>query len=156
MLGLKSLNGGAFMFEELLTLAILSEVGLIDSSCYLEKLDSYFLNAPKNTTLLELEFLYKDINGAIYTLLPLKLTNQIDYHHFGKILFQEIEKIYLNNNFTINDFGQKMYLIWNLFIPHPLSEEEPFWTLSYADECLSYGDEKQTRELYEKAFQYYS
>ncbi len=144
------------MFEELLTLAILSEVDLIDSSCYLENLDYYFLNAPENVILLELEFLYKDINGAILKLLTLNLTNQMDSHYFGKILFKEIGKIYLRNTFTINDFGQKMYSIWNLFIPHPLSEEEPFWTLSYADDCLSYGDEKQTRELYEKAFQYYS
>lgn len=136
-------------------MAILSEVDLINSSCYFERLNHYFLNNPENTILLELEFLYSDINGAIYKLLPLNVTNQIDYHYFGKILFKEIENIYLSNSFTINDFGQKMYLIWNLYIPHPFHEQEPFWTLSYADDCLSYGNEKQTRELYEKAFQFY-
>ena len=109
--------------EELLALAILAEIDLIDSTRYLEKLDCYFLDNPENTILLELEFLYKDINGAIYKLLPLNLTNQIDSHFFGKTFFKEIEKVYLSNKFNINEFGQKMYLIWNLFIPHPLNEQ---------------------------------
>lgn len=33
--------------------------------------------------------------------------------------------------------------------------EEPFHILSYADDCLSYGDEKQCRELYESMFAFY-
>ncbi|MFW7359605.1 hypothetical protein [Vagococcus fluvialis] len=144
------------MFEELLVLAILAETDLIKLSCYLERLNNFFLNEPENKILLELEFLYKDINEAIYILQNLSITNQIDYHSFGKILFKEIEKVYLSNSFTINDFGQKIHLIWNLYIPNSLYEQEPFWTLSYADDCLSYGDEKQTRELYEEAFQYYN
>ena len=32
---------------------------------------------------------------------------------------------------------------------------EPFHILSYADDCLSYGDEKQCRELYESMFAFY-
>ena len=33
--------------------------------------------------------------------------------------------------------------------------EEPFFALCYADDCLSYGDEKQCRDLYEAALSYY-
>jgi hypothetical protein len=32
---------------------------------------------------------------------------------------------------------------------------EPFWTLSYADDPLSWGEERQTHEIYEKMFGYY-
>lgn len=41
-------------------------------------------------------------------------------------------------------------------LPQETGQKEPFKALCYADDCLSWGDEKQTRELYEKAFQYYS
>lgn len=36
-----------------------------------------------------------------------------------------------------------------------LDEEQPFWTLSYADDPLSWGDEEQSKALYEEAFDFY-
>lgn len=40
-------------------------------------------------------------------------------------------------------------------ITRKIKLEEPFYILSYADDCLGYGDEKQCRELYENALNYY-
>ena len=54
----------------------------------------------------------------------------------------------------IVDFGNRMYELWNR-LPDNISNAEPFHTFSYADDCLSYGNEKQCRELYEEAFNYY-
>lgn len=47
-----------------------------------------------------------------------------------------------------------MYQLWQ-YLPSELSEKEPFDILCYADDLLSWGDEKQCRELYEKALFYY-
>ncbi|MBO0467480.1 hypothetical protein JZO73_08010 [Enterococcus plantarum] len=142
------------MLEEILSFALLAELELLTKSTYLEKLDSYFITNSNSEILLELEFMHENTNDAINKIFNSYLDN-LDLQLFGKLLFQNIESIYLSNEFTINEFAQKMYLLWNLYIPHPINEKEPFWTLSYADDCLSYGDENQTRLLYEKAFKYY-
>lgn len=54
----------------------------------------------------------------------------------------------------IHSFAEKAYVAWNM-LPKSIDQTEPFWTLSYADDPLSWGDEKQTREIYEKMFRYY-
>lgn len=46
-----------------------------------------------------------------------------------------------------------MYELWTM-LPTEINEEEPFYILSYADDCLACGDEEQTKELYEKAFNF--
>lgn len=73
---------------------------------------------------------------------------------FGKILFAGLKRVYEANAFCIEEFGRRCYQLWN-DIPASLNQIEPFWTLGYADDCLSWGDEAQTRRLYEKAFSYY-
>lgn len=140
------------MYEKLLALAILAHEELIGVSQFTEKLDEYFFDDPTNNLLLSLEFEYNDTNSIIATLL-----NQyelIDFNLFGLNLFREIDLIYNSSNLDIKKFGEKMYLIWKN-IPYPYDEKEPFYTLSYADDCLSYGDEKQTRELYEQVISFY-
>lgn len=47
-----------------------------------------------------------------------------------------------------------MYDLWKL-LPDKINNEEPFYTLNYVGDCLSYGDEIQCRELYECALNYY-
>lgn len=47
-----------------------------------------------------------------------------------------------------------MYSIW-INIPNSIQNKEPFWTLSYADDPLAYGDEEQARFLCEKMLNYY-
>ena len=71
---------------------------------------------------------------------------------FGKLFLDELKVIYIE--MEIHSFAGKAYAAWNL-IPKNIDQIEPFWTLSYADDPLSWGDEKQTREIYEKMFSYY-
>lgn len=47
-----------------------------------------------------------------------------------------------------------MYRLWEE-LPQEVQMKEPFWALNYADDPLSWGDEEQTRELYEKMMNYY-
>ena len=47
-----------------------------------------------------------------------------------------------------------MYDLWKL-LPDKINNEEPFCTLNYAGDCLSYGDEIRCRELYKCALNYY-
>lgn len=55
---------------------------------------------------------------------------------------------------NIHEFAGRMYKLWKS-LPDCLRYIEPFHTLSYADDPLSWGDEKQTREIYEELFKYY-
>ena len=47
-----------------------------------------------------------------------------------------------------------MYSLWES-LPGNLQNMEPFWSLCYADEPLTWGDEAQTRSLYETMLSYY-
>ena len=47
-----------------------------------------------------------------------------------------------------------MYSLWES-LPGNIQNIEPFFTLSYADDPLSWGDEEQTRNIYEYMLNYY-
>lgn len=79
---------------------------------------------------------------------------QFDGSMFGKHLFSRLKLAYHSNRMGIEEFGKRCYLLWG-DLPSWINEAEPFWTLSYADDPLSWGDEAQTRSLYEKAFTFY-
>lgn len=69
---------------------------------------------------------------------------------FRRFLFGQLAKTY-NQTEDLRQFSRKTYLLWQL-LPAPLQKEQPFWALSYADEPLSWGDEAQTRKIYEEIF----
>lgn len=54
----------------------------------------------------------------------------------------------------IQRFGNAMYSLWEN-LPGNLQDMQPFLTLCYADDPLSWGDEKQSREIYEEMLEYY-
>ena len=66
---------------------------------------------------------------------------------------ESLRQIY--ENIRLEIFAKKMYSLWNK-LPGFVDKEEPFFILCYADDCLSYGDEYQCRQLYEKAMNYYT
>ena len=78
---------------------------------------------------------------------------QLDIDKFSRKLMSKLKGIYIDEN-NLAEFGKRMYQLWQ-YLPKEISEEEPFYILSYADDPLSWGDEKQCRELYEKAIYYY-
>lgn len=142
------------MVEILLSYAILLYVGLVSDAEYKENLDAHFLKHPDNALLLELEWRTLDIQGTIKIIFDYCLENNVDYDTFGCFLISKLEEVYYQNDMDIRFFGSKMYSIWRV-LPSEIENKEPFWTLCYADNPLSWGDERQTRELYQKMFKYY-
>ena len=71
---------------------------------------------------------------------------------FGKILMKRLRAIY--EQIPLDEFGRLAYSVWRM-LPETINSKEPFFTMNYADDCLSYGNEQQCRELYEKMFSYF-
>lgn len=137
--------------DELMLYAVLCSIGYERYDEFREKLDQLFLQKPQDEVLLDLEGRsYKD---TMLHLCYLFNERQLDIVQFSKKLMNKLKDIYVAES-DIEEFGKRMYQLWR-YLPKELSEEEPFHILSYADDPLSWGDEKQCRELYEKALYYY-
>ncbi|MBD5081260.1 MAG: hypothetical protein HDT44_05790 [Ruminococcaceae bacterium] len=139
--------------EELLAYAYLLCEGFDLEEEYEEKLHELFL---KDTThsedLLTLEGLCgKMKESTIYIRTHINYSS-LDREKFGKTLMTLLKPFY--QSMDIEQFGQRMYSVWEGMAGN-LQEEEPFSVMCYADDPLSWGDEKQTRELYEKMLNYY-
>lgn len=143
--------------ECLFAYAYLWAWGFCSMQEYNVHLDRMFSETPNNKILLELE---ESSNNYKETFARLKRyfeyeTDTFDSYIFGKTLFNGLEIAYKSDVYTIAEFGKICYQLWKL-LPEFLMQEQPFWTLSYADEpLLSWGDEKQSRILYEEAFRFY-
>ena len=123
---------------------------------YIVHLDRLFSETPNNKILLELEECsnnYKETFARLIRYFEYE-TNTFDSYIFGKTLFNGLEIVYKSDVYTIAEFGKICYQLWNL-LPGFLVQEQPFRTLSYADDPLSWGDEKQSRIMYEEAFRFY-
>lgn len=140
------------MVERLLSYAILLKCEFITLDKYNEYLCDIFLQHTDNDLLLELQWCSTDSKKTIDTILEYSRETEIDYNVFGRFLIDELKAVY--KEMDINSFATKAYSVWNL-LPKSIENIEPFWTLCYADDPLSWGDEKQTRELYENMFKYY-
>lgn len=130
--------------------------GFTTKETYEALLNESFLNSTNNI-LLELEEISSDLldtRGRFMRYWDYECPT-FDSDTFGKRLFSGLERVYKSNNFSIDDFGKKCNLLWK-DLPSGLEQTEPFWTLIYADDCLSWGDETQTRKLYEKVFAFYA
>ncbi len=138
--------------EELLVYAILLYEEIITEEVYENRLNEMFIEDCNNEILLHLEWENNFKNAISF------IRTNVDYDNFnhkifGKALMGLLKKYYSDCN-DINLFGYKMYSLWES-LPGNIQDIEPFWTLSYADDPLSWKDEMQSRELYEKAFNYY-
>ena len=140
--------------EELLAYAILLYEDIVTEEEYQERLDALFLEHPDDRILLDLEC-ETDIQEAV-----IYIRTQLDYGYiglhpetFGRTLMKKL-KDYYDRCTDLRQFGSKMYSVWES-LPGRFYNQEPFWTLSYADDPLSWGDEEQTRSLYETMLSYY-
>lgn len=141
------------MEEELLAYAILFyEEIIVTEERYRERLDSLFLANPDQEMLLNLEWETDIKKAMIYIRTHFDYQN-LDHKKFGKILVENLKQYYATCR-DIRYFAGKMYSLWES-LPGCIQDEEPFWTLSYADDPLAWGDENQTRSLYEKMLNYY-
>ncbi len=138
--------------EELLVYAILLYEGLVTENEYSKRLDELFLDNPENGDLLYLEW-ETDIKKAIIYVRTHIDYRTIDFEQFGRILMGKLKVAYINC-LDIKCFASRMYSLW-ASLPGDIQNIEPFWELCYADDPLSWGDEKQTRAIYEHMLGYY-
>lgn len=138
--------------EELLVFAILLYEELVTKNEYSERLDELFLAHPENDDLLYLEW-ETDINKSIIYIRTHIDYNTLDYELFGKILMNKLKVCY-NNSSDLKSFADRMYGLWES-LPGTIQDREPFFTLCYADDPLSWGDEQQTKNIYENMLNYY-
>lgn len=138
--------------EELYAYSLLITEGYELQNILSYKLDELFLNNPDNKEYFYLEEL-SDYKNIVLHIIATVNIEQMDTEVFGKALMSALKDIYVNTD--IHEFAKHMYNLWKN-LPEKFSEIEPFFTFCYADECLCYNDEKQCRELYEKAINYYS
>ena len=139
--------------EELLVCVLLLCDGFELENEYQSKLDELFMLNPDDAVLLELEFMSSDIKGSCLYLKAHFNYAQFDTARFGRFMMRQLAALYQQN--SLQYFAKKMYSLWQN-LPDNISCEEPFWTLCYADDPLSWGDERQCRELYEAMLNYYN
>ena len=125
---------------------------MISEAIYEKKLNELFLQNPTNEDLLELEFLNRNRKETIVYIRTHLNYNSMDFNRFGRVLFRLLKPIYASMD--IQRFGNVMYSLWEN-LPGNLQDMQPFGTLCYADDPLSWGDEKQSREIYEEMLEYY-
>lgn len=137
--------------EELFVCAILCGLGFEKYDKYRETLEQLFELNPTDEVILDL-YSRKYMDGMLH-IHSIMSEYTLDCELFGKCLMRELKDVYLSVEIT--EFGKKMYELWNR-LPDAIDKmEQPFHVLTYADDCLAYGDEKQCRELYESMFEFY-
>ena len=142
------------MIEILLSCATLLSAGFMSVKDYNNILDKLFLEMPDDALLLDLEYVSSDVNKTISIIQYYCAEHAVDYGVFGRYLMNGLKKAYYDYGLDIKDYATKVYALWRT-LPSTIDSNEPFLTMSYADDPLSWGDEKQTRELYEKMFHFY-
>ncbi|MBD5128705.1 MAG: hypothetical protein HDT43_02085 [Ruminococcaceae bacterium] len=142
--------------EKLVALCYVWAFGLDDKTDYYTELDRLFLENPEDDFLLELEGL-GDNRAEAWERLGRFGESVLNIDIFGKELFAALEKVYNANIFPLAEFGKRCYKLWCALPYEPFLYEhtEPFCILTYADDPLSYGEEGQSRDYYEAAFNYY-
>ncbi|MDE7362181.1 MAG: hypothetical protein K2N38_09635 [Oscillospiraceae bacterium] len=140
--------------EKLAALCCLWAFGLADKDDYYSELDRLFLENPEDDLLLELEGLGDD-RAEAWARLGRLARSSLNIDIFGKELFAALEKVYNENRVSLAKFGELCHEMWRE-LTADFWDDEPFYSLSYAYLPLDeYGDEKQTREFFQKAFDYY-
>ena len=142
--------------EKLICKSLLWKIGLTDGTDYSKTLDKMFLSDVNNELLLELESCSYDYDTAFDILQRFWKYECKNFFVdiFGRCLTEDLKTVYESNDFTIEDFGKKCYSLWQQ-LPNELNTMEPFHTLCYADDPLSWGDEEQARKIYEEFFDFY-
>ncbi len=138
--------------EELLVFAFLLNEEIVTIDEYNKRLHELFLANLENDGLLYLEW-ETDIKKAITYIRMHVDYDALDYGQFGRILMGKLKVCYKNCP-DIKSFANHMYHLWES-LPGNIQEKEPFFILCYADDSLSWGDEKQTRNIYEHMLDYY-
>lgn len=138
--------------EELFAYAYLMIASPDFDALYEEKLHKLFLDCPDNDDLLHLESLCGDVKETL-----IYISMHVNYHlinieKFGGHLMNLLKPIY--ETVDITKFASSLYNIWQL-LWGGITNQEPFFIMNYAEDHLSYGDEKEARELCENMLSFY-
>ena len=136
--------------EELFVYALLCTEKIDMWDAYTDTLDKLYMEDIYNEIYFSLEEMTP--KDSVLHCISIMYQNEFKTERFGKILMQALKQIY--KAMPIELFAEKMYSLWNK-LPKSINENEPFFTLCYADDCLSYDDRNQCKQLYEKAMCYY-
>lgn len=141
--------------EKLLACVLLLNEGLITVGEYQAVLDELFMDAPEDALLLALEWTH-DLREAKRLILRESSAPEraLDQEAFSRFLLKRLEKIWTSSRFTLREFGQHTYQLWEV-LPRQLQEEDPLRVLAYADDPLSWHDEQASLRIYEKLFRFY-
>ena len=139
------------IMEKLPVTAILFFHGLADENTYSSQLNECFLSDPSNDDYLYLEW-ENDIGKAVAYLRTHINPASFDRQKFGKFFLRKLQESYEHSP-DIKVFAARMYGLWKS-LPENLQNIEPFFALCYVDEPLEYGDEKQTRSIFEQIFRH--
>ncbi len=143
--------------EELYAELLLWYIGFYASDRYEALLDEKFLNDSENELYLALERCSSNLLNSMERFKRYWEYEAPAFDHdlFGRRLFASLKLVYDLNCFVLSDFAKRCCKLWHI-LPSAVIESEPFHTLIYADEPLSWGNEAQVRELYDRAFRYYT
>lgn len=142
------------MKEKLLCYALLLNNNLMSADKYNENLNIMFLKNPDNNLLLELQFISLDSEASISLIFEYFYKTKINKESFGVILLKELKNVYNTKVMNIQEFGKHTYNLWHE-LPDEFASDEPFYTLCYADDPLSWNDEQQTQKIYDELFEFY-
>ena len=152
--------------EELFVYAVFSNNGFDVEDEYNKLLDTLFLENPENEDYLELETFSGNMRKSVPYIFTHSDTKSFDIEKFGKVFVDLFHRYYesvinefcncrnKSEQFALEEFAELSYDIWN-FLPEHIQMKEPFDILLYADEPLSYGNIEQSKELYQRIFDYY-
>jgi len=139
--------------ESLLALAFLLDAQLVCAKVYVNHLNALFEEKPDDNFLLDLQWCTYDTSKTIQLIFTNSRINIIDYSIFGKFLMERLGEVYRQYE-NLEDFSSKVISIWGK-LPEEILQIEPFWSMSYAGEPLTWGGTEQTREIFEKMFNHY-
>ena len=141
--------------EKLYVEFLLWASGIGTNEGYEALLNELFMQEPNNSLLLELEQISSSVLETRARFFRyFNHEHALDTAFFGKNLFSTLERIYRLELLPIADFAVKCNLLSH-YLPQELYFVDPFYILSYVDDPLGWNDEKQVRELFEKAFGFY-
>ena len=142
------------MIENLMAQSLLLNAGLISKEELIQVIDSDLIETPDSEILIDLEWCLSDVQKIISVIWQYVADHKVDYTIMGRVLLAKLKAEYSKKELDLYEFASKLNEIWSM-LPESIQLIEPFWSMIYADEPLSWGDKKQTRKLYEKMFLFY-
>lgn len=143
------------MIEELLAYLALLHEDLISRKEYESHLDELFSKDFQNDLLIELECCLKNKEKSLQIIKDFYHQDMegFDQEAFCCLLLAGLKKAYYLEGTSLLKFGRKAYSLWKA-LPSDLRESESLKPLCYGDDPISWGDERQSREIYEELFEF--